>query len=117
MNTETTKENAALDAGYSPSMARVPAQIEQSKGFHLAMATLASQTGNIAMKVLHELGGRDMTKQSTNDLLHAVTVLSNAWDKFVPKNKAGNEQDNDLRTVFAQVIDISASNDTDSARL
>ncbi|MEI8223787.1 MAG: hypothetical protein WCG20_01550 [bacterium] len=85
LNSNQTKQQSALMAGYSESMARVPAQIEQSKGFHLAMAIIAGYTENVAMQILHELQARDISKEDTKNLFYGIDVLSKAWERFMSK--------------------------------
>lgn len=112
MNTDSTRGQAALDAGYSESASRYPARIEASKGFHLAMATLAIETGNVAMNVLHTLKTRDMSKEHTDTLLHAVNTLSNAFTKFVPREN--NPIDTSLNSIFAIVGNDNATDELDT---
>lgn len=112
MNQDMTKQDAALDAGYSATSARVPAKIEATRGFHLAMAQLAGQTGNVAMKILHVLNARDLSKESTTTLMQGITTLSNAWDKFVPKEN--NPIDTSLNSIFAIVGNDNAPDELDT---
>ena len=112
MNNETTKQQALLDAGYSASQARVPAQIEASRGFHHAMATLASESGNVAMKLMHEMQARDLSAIPLDQLVSSLDTIARAWDKFVPKQAKEIPQDRDLARVFANVIDITPLDNT-----
>lgn len=107
MNNETTKGEAMLDAGYSETMSKKPSVIEASKGFHHAMATLASESGNVAMRLMHEMQARDLTEVPLDQLVSSLNTIANAWDKFVPKQAKEPIQDNDLKRVFSRVIDIS----------
>ena len=117
MNTDTTKKQAMLDAGYSEQVARIPQVIEQSKGFHHAMATLASQSGNVAMQLMHEMQQRDLKQVPLDQLMSSLTTIANAWDKFVPKQAKEVKEDNDLKRVFATVIDITPPQDSTTAQL
>ena len=56
------------------------------------MAALASETGNVALKVLHTLKHKDLACEDTRVLLEAVTVLASAWDLFTPKQSKEEEQ-------------------------
>ncbi len=82
MNENKSKYQTALDAGFSPSMARVPKMIESGRGFSLALAQIAGETENTTMKVMFELRARDLSKESTTDLLNAINVLSKTWERF-----------------------------------
>lgn len=82
------------------------------------MAKLASDTGNVALKVLHELQARPLEKEKTETLLKAVTVLADAFDKFTPKNKEADptKAGNALRAIIlqkAEVKDVKAEEKTE----
>ena len=87
MNLNKTKQQIALESGFSASTARVPQLIENKVGFKLAMAQLASEAGNVAMQVFYELKTRDLAKEDTKTLLYSVDVLSKAFERFTPKEK------------------------------
>lgn len=109
LNTEATKKEIALRAGYSPSVATsVSKHIEKTEGYHNAVAKLASDTGNVALKVLHELQARPLEKEKTETLLKAVTVLADAFDKFTPKNKEADptKAGNALRAIILQKAEV-----------
>lgn len=105
-----TKKEAALLAGYPPSTAStVSSHIEKTEGYANAVAALASETGNVALKVLHTLKYRDLTHESTSTLLEAVTVLASAWDRFTPKpskddDEGAGSKGNPLRAIFVETI-------------
>ena len=102
MNTETTKQDAMLDAGYTESMSRNPSKVEQSVGFQLAMASIFAKTGNVAMALLNEIQTRDMTKESTEDIVKFFDVMTKAMERMTPKK---GKEDSDLTTIMAYVID------------
>jgi len=105
--TDKTKKQIALEAGYPPSMARLPAsKIENTKGFHGAMAEIAQEANNFGLKVLHILQARPMEDEETKTLLMAVKVIGDAMDKFQPQKKeaAPDEGQNGLRVVLQQRI-------------
>ena len=109
LNGNKTKQEIALDAGYSPSVAvSVSSHIEKTEGYANAMAKLASDAGNVALKVFHELQGRNLKDEKTETLLKAVTVLADAFDKFTPKTKKedDNKRDNPLRAIILTAPDI-----------
>lgn len=82
LNEDKSKYQIALEAGFSPSTARIPKMIENKRTFYLAKAQIAGEAGNMAMKVLFELQARDLSKESTTDLLNAINVLSKTWQRF-----------------------------------
>src|SRR6185295_1532779 len=85
MNDTRSKRKIALDAGFSESTARVPKMIENKLGFKLAVAQLAGEMENTAMKLMFELQARDMSKMSNKDLLYSLDVMSKTWERFTPK--------------------------------
>ncbi len=85
MNYHKNKRQVALDAGFSESTARVPKLIENKVGFKLAMAQIAGETENMAMKILFELKARDMSKMSNQELLYSMNVMSKTWERFASK--------------------------------
>lgn len=82
MNEQKTKYQIAIEAGFSPSTARVPKVIEKSKGFKLAVAHLAGEVHNTTMQILFELQARDLQNENTKTLLHAVDVLSKSMERY-----------------------------------
>lgn len=82
MNFHRSKRQVALDAGFSESTARVPRSIENKAGFKLAMAQLAGETENVAMKLMFELQARDLSKMNNQDLLRSLDVISRAHERF-----------------------------------
>lgn len=82
MNENRSKYQIAIDAGFSPSTARVPKLIENKRGFSLAIAQIAGETENTAMKVLFELQARDLSKEPSMYLIEAVDTLSRSLERF-----------------------------------
>ena len=82
MNENMTKQQIALDAGFSPSTARVPKSIENKIGFKLAVAQMAGEMENLSMKLLFELQARDMGQMDTKELLHSLDVISKTHERF-----------------------------------
>jgi hypothetical protein len=85
MNENKTKQQIAIDAGFSPSTARVPKSIENKLGFKLAVAQLAGEMENVTMKLMYELQARDMSQMSNKDLLYSLDVLSKTHERFASK--------------------------------
>jgi CRISPR/Cas system CSM-associated protein Csm2 small subunit len=98
-----SRAECARRAGYSKYMTENPKIIETSKGFNLAMATVATETGKTYLKALYEMNDRDLSKESTKTILDAIKTLSMAWAQFVPKQQSTSE----LSSVFADVIDVT----------
>ncbi len=86
MNEDKSKQQIALDAGFSLSTARVPKSIENKLGFKLAVAQLAGEMENVTMKLMYELQARDMSQMSNKDLLYSLDVLSKTHERFVSMN-------------------------------
>jgi len=85
MDYHKTKQQVALDAGFSESTARVPKSIENKLGFKLAVAQLSGEMENVSMKMLFELQARDMSKMSNKDLLLYLDVISKTHSRFTSK--------------------------------
>lgn len=82
MNEDKTRQQIALDAGFSPSTARVPKSIENKLGFKLAAAELAGDMGNVCMKLMFELQARDMSQMDNRTLLYSLDVISRTHERF-----------------------------------
>ena len=85
MNESKTRQQIALDAGFSASTARVPMSIENKQGFKLAVAQLAGEMENTTMKLMFELQARDMSKMDNQTLLYTLDVISRTHDRFASK--------------------------------
>lgn len=85
MDYHKTKQQVALDAGFSASTARVPKSIENKLGFKLAVAQLAGEMENVSMKLLFELQARDLSRFSNKDLLLSLNVMSKTYERFSSK--------------------------------
>jgi hypothetical protein len=99
------KKTAALNSGYSVNLSNsTSSHIENSEGFHNAMAKLAHESNNLAMAAMHELQSRGFDTYSNKEMIQALTAISNAWAKFVePVKKATRPaKENALRTIIIQ---------------
>jgi len=85
MNENKSKQQIALESGFSSSTARVPQSIENKLGFKLAVAQIAGEMENVAMKLMFELQARDMAKMSNKDLIYSLDVLSKTHERFASK--------------------------------
>lgn len=85
MNENKTKQQIAIDAGFSYSTARVPQSIENKLGFKLAVAQLAGEMENVAMKIMFELQARDMSKMDNKTLLYSLDVMSKTHARFASR--------------------------------
>lgn len=105
MNTSETKKDAMLKAGYSDNMSNQPSRVENSDGFKLAMAKQAFEAGNIASSLMHEMQVRGYKGYDNKELFQALDVISKAFERFTPKQDKA--QDTGMRSVFANVIDVT----------
>ena len=87
MNEQKSRYQIAIDAGFSPSTARVPQVIENAQGFSLAVAKIAGEAENVTMKLLFELNARDLSKESFPNLLSSLDILSKTTVLFASKIK------------------------------
>ncbi len=85
MNEDKTKQQIALDSGFSPSTARVPGSIENKQGFKLAVAQIAGELENTSMKLMFELQARDMSQMDNQTLLYSLDVMSKVHERFASK--------------------------------
>ena len=85
MDFHKTKQQVALEAGFSESTARVPKSIENKLGFKLAMAQLAGETANLSMKLMFELQARDLSKMANGELIQYLNVMSRVHDRVSSK--------------------------------
>lgn len=85
MNEHKTKQQIALDAGFSPSTARVPNLIENKLGFKLAVAQIAGEMENVVMRLMFELQARDISKIDNKTLLYYLDVLARNYERFNSK--------------------------------
>jgi hypothetical protein len=85
MNEAKTKQQIALDSGFSYSTSRVPKSIENKLGFQLAVAELAGKMGNVTMQLLFELQARDLSKMDNQTLLYSLEVISKTHERFASK--------------------------------
>ncbi len=96
-----SRRQSALAVGYAPSVAdKAVEKIENTEGFHNAMAKLASDNGNLALKIYSELKMRDLSKESVPTLLNAVATLAKAWEVYTPKQKTLDNDKNPLRAII-----------------
>ncbi len=102
----TTKKDMALAVGYSEGVATaVSSHIEKTEGYENAMASLASKTGNVALKILHEIQHRDISKENFATLMEAVTTIAGAWERFTPKqSKSEDKKPSDLRAIILREV-------------
>ena len=85
MNDDKTKQQIALESGFSPSTARVPKLIENKLGCKLAIAEIAGEMGNTAMKLMFELQARDLRQMDSKTLLYSLDVISKTHERFASK--------------------------------
>lgn len=85
MNENKTKQQIAIDAGYSPSSARVPKMIENKQGFKLAVAQFAGEVGNVTGKLMAELQVRDLSQMDNRTLISLLEVASRTQERLTSK--------------------------------
>ncbi|MCJ7435382.1 MAG: hypothetical protein MUO77_18025 [Anaerolineales bacterium] len=109
---DTDKKSIALDVGYSPSVSNTPhSKIEIHKGFNNAMAALAEESNNLALKILYEFKARGVSDFSNKDLIGALNAIGQAWGKFnagalkLANQDAETLGKNRLRTIILQRVE------------
>jgi hypothetical protein len=102
------KKQIALDVGYASNLSKsVTSHIEETAGFHNAMAQLAYESNNLALAAIEEFKPRGFEDFSNTEMINALNSISSAWAKFnvvkpEPSNKTSS---NKLRTVILQQIE------------
>lgn len=94
-----------IASGYSEKSSDHPARVESTDGFKLAMAKQAFEAGNIASGIMHEMQVRGFKEYDNKELFQALDVISKAFERFTPKQE--KEKDTGMRSVFANVIDVT----------
>ena len=69
------------------------------------MAGIFGGAGNVAMTLLNELQVRDVTKESTKDLINFFDVMTRAMERIAPNETKPTSDD--MRSVVANVIDVT----------
>ena len=80
-----SRQVMAINAGYSPSSARVPGLIENKQGFKLAIGILLGQSGHVLSKVFYEINTRDLEQMDNKDLINLLKTATNTWEKLHSK--------------------------------
>jgi hypothetical protein len=102
------KKQIALDVGYAPNLSRsVTTHIEETAGFHNAMARLALESNNLALAAIEEFKARGFEDFSNKEMIAALNSISEAWARFnvAPKEGGNKANNNKLRTVILQRIE------------
>ena len=98
-----TKKEAALAAGYAPSVATsIVSKIESTEGFANAMRDLAAESGNVVLQIMHTLKHKDMAKEDFKTLIDAASTMASVWEKLnvKPLQKEQPEKSNNLKVIF-----------------
>lgn len=86
MDKRDTKQMIALNAGYSNSQARIPQRIEQTVGFRLAMAEIATVASNATMAAMYEIVARqqagEMADYPLDKLIGFTEKLATITDRL-----------------------------------
>ncbi len=85
MSENKTKQQIALESGFSLSTSRVPKSIENKLGFKLAVVQIAGEMENTALQIMYELQGRDLSQVSNKDLTNYLDVISRVHERFASK--------------------------------
>lgn len=85
MNDDKTKQQCALEAGYSASSARVPKLIENKVGFNIAMSKVHGELGNTIMQIIYEIKARGLKQMDNKTLIQILEVTSKNYERFIPK--------------------------------
>ncbi len=105
----SSKKEIAKLSGFSPSVAaNAKNKIENTVGYHNAIAVLAHESNNLLLEVLSQFKARGLKDFSNADLVKALNAITGAWksieEKRVPsqmKTEAGNP----LRGVFQRRVE------------
>lgn len=102
----TTKKAMALAVGYSPSVAdSVKDRIEKTEGYSNAIAALASDAGNVALKIMHKLKHADIDKMSFETAVDQLTKVAAVFEKFTPQAKVEEtKKPNGLRAIILEHV-------------
>ena len=103
------KKEIALDVGYSMTSANsVVEHIENSEGFHNAMAKLAADSNNLALKAMEEFKARGFKGFTNGELTNALNAIGSAWSRFNQQNVQRLQPTNEgnrLRAVVMERMD------------
>lgn len=111
MNGTMNKKQSALDAGYPMSVAHSTHNLEQAQGVQMAMAQLAGKAGNLALEAMYELEARGFAEFSNSELVKAITAISTAYEKFMPREKPEDPTSNALKELLlkSRAIPVQAT--------
>ena len=103
-----------MEVGYSPNVANsLSSHVENTVGFHNAMAKLAADSNNLALAAMEEFKARGFKGFTDKNLIGALNAIGSAWSRFnaVTKDKGdGAKSTNKLRTVILQQIENQTVN-------
>lgn len=85
IGSDKTKQQIALEAGFSPSTARVPKSIENKVGFNLAMSKVHGELGNTIMQIIYEIKARGFKDMDNRTLIQTLEVTSKNYERFTTK--------------------------------
>lgn len=113
LDNHKSRRQVAIEAGYSKTMADNPKQIEESVGFKLAMAKQAYQAGMLVSGMMNEIEARGFKDYNTQELMRGLDTISKVFERFTPKET--KQDDSGMRSVFANIIDVTPLENKDSA--
>lgn len=109
MDKNDTKQMIALNAGYSHSQARIPQRIEQSVGFRLATAEIATIAQNATVAAMYEIAARqqagEMKDYPLDKLIFLTDKLSAIAARFSEQKTNQNPEGLRIREIIASAIE------------
>ena len=96
-----SRRQIALDVGYSKSVAnKAVEKIERSEGTQIALSKLYGKAGNLTMQMFAELQSRNLKTFDNKEILSAVKIMVDAFDKLQKKDETVIKVQNNLKQVF-----------------
>lgn len=115
--TKKSKRQIALSVGYSDSMAdKSITRIENAEGTQIALGKLYAKAGNLTMKVFSELQSRDLSTFENKEILSAVKIMVDAFDKLQKKDETVIKVQNNLKQVFMNTHEVKHKEKTIDAK-
>lgn len=117
LGTNKSGRQIALDIGYSPSVAhKALKKIENAEGTQTAYAKLYAKAGNLTMQVMAELSSRNLKTFENKEILSAVKIMVDAFDKLQKKDETVIKVQNNLKQVFMGTQEVKQKDKTIDAK-
>lgn len=85
IGSDKTKQQIALEAGFSQSTARVPKSIENKASFNIAMSKVHGELGNTIMQIIYEIKARGFKQMDNKTLIQTLEITSKNYERFSSK--------------------------------